>query len=513
MADYYVKSGSGVEFFQQNHAYSIGDRMVPVLSDNSGWAQWAKGMVWECTIGGTSASGNPTWPYPIANSTTVTSGDATFIARTPGFSSAGTPNWSFATILLEYVFKYQQLNHPDRVFISSNHSENRAAFYTLDFTGGGDSGVLVVSVNDSVAPPTTRLDGAVIACDQSITLDHYAHILGVTFRATGFNYVQGSFLFLEDCRIELTGGVDGASFYMAAANGDAAYRFKNTWIKFSHANQSIRSAAGSIGCPVLVWEGGGVDPAGTAPAGGDYPLFRDALHNTIELDGVDLSSLPTNARLISDHQTKFHARGVKMPTGWTPYLNLSNTELTSILTATDRYIHYIENGAEKHFFEAQFGRVYSEVGIYRQGGAEDGQIPYSFRMAAIAQAKFKYNPLRSLPIQVWTNTSGSPITITLELIHDSATALTNQQVWLEATYPGTNGVLVTTDSAPGILASASNLTSSSVSWVGTGSFSNPNKQKVAVTLTPQKAGYITLRVALATGTSKTIYVCPKAEVS
>ncbi len=54
-------------------------------------------------------------------------------------------------------------------------------------------------------------------------------------------------------------------------------------------------------------------------------------------------------------------------------------------------------------------------------------------------------------------------------------------------------------------------TAGSATWTTTG-LTNPNKQRLVVTFTPQKKGWMIGRVYLAKG-SKTIYVDPKRQAS
>ena len=92
--------------------------------------------------------------------------------------------------------------------------------------------------------------------------------------------------------------------------------------------------------------------------------------------------------------------------------------------------------------------------------------------------------------------------------------MTDQQIWLEVQYLGTSGFPLGAfidDAAADYLAVASNQTASSVAWTTTG-LTNPNKQKLSVTFTPQEKGFIhaVVKVAMA---SKTVFICPKLEIT
>jgi hypothetical protein len=160
------------------------------------------------------------------------------------------------------------------------------------------------------------------------------------------------------------------------------------------------------------------------------------------------------------------------------------------------------------------GDTYSETTIVRSGGASDGINPLSWRMVANATAKvFPVLPMVSGEFAIWNDTTGSARTVTVEFLHDSATGLKDNELWLELDYYGASGnpkgTLAT--SAPNVLASGSTLASSSATWTTTG-MANPNAQKVAVTFTPQLKGFFIATIKLAKA-SYTVYVDPKMTVT
>jgi hypothetical protein len=134
-------------------------------------------------------------------------------------------------------------------------------------------------------------------------------------------------------------------------------------------------------------------------------------------------------------------------------------------------------------------------------------------MVTNANAEFPMLTLDMPELHQWNDTTGSAITATVEILHDSATALTDKEVWLEVMYLGTSGYPLgsfATDTVD-VLATAANQASSSATWTTTG-MANPNKQALSVTFTPQEKGYIVATVRLAKA-SKTVYVCPKIDIT
>ena len=67
--------------------------------------------------------------------------------------------------------------------------------------------------------------------------------------------------------------------------------------------------------------------------------------------------------------------------------------------------------------------------------------------------------------------------------------------------------MIGNDAAASYLSSAADQESSGETWDTTG-MTNPNKQRLAVSITPREEGVIHATVRLAKA-SKTVYVCPK----
>ncbi len=159
------------------------------------------------------------------------------------------------------------------------------------------------------------------------------------------------------------------------------------------------------------------------------------------------------------------------------------------------------------------GVVTSETTIVKTGGASDGVTTLSHKMVSNANARLTI-PLPDFEMAKWNTTVGSAITVTVDVIWDSVTNLTNGEVWLEVEYLGTSGVPLgtrVTDRVADVLASTADQTASSATWTTTG-LTNPNEQKLEVTFTPQEAGFIIGKVMLGKA-STTIYVDNEMVVS
>lgn len=155
----------------------------------------------------------------------------------------------------------------------------------------------------------------------------------------------------------------------------------------------------------------------------------------------------------------------------------------------------------------------SETTLVRTGGSSDGTTALSWKVVSDTTATFN-RPFITPEIVQWNETTGSSVTATVEILRDSATNLTDAEVWLEVMYLGTSGYPLGTwisDCKADFLASEADQTTSSETWTTTG-MSNPNEQKLSVSFTPQEKGFVHARVCVAKA-SATLYVCPKVTLS
>lgn len=67
---------------------------------------------------------------------------------------------------------------------------------------------------------------------------------------------------------------------------------------------------------------------------------------------------------------------------------------------------------------------------------------YSQKMRGLATGPLFAFPLKSFPIGKWNALIGSPLTATIEIIHAQAADLNNDEVWMEFSYLGTSGFLL-----------------------------------------------------------------------
>ncbi len=148
-----------------------------------------------------------------------------------------------------------------------------------------------------------------------------------------------------------------------------------------------------------------------------------------------------------------------------------------------------------------------ETTIVKTNGATDGTTPISWLVSSNAKTKWSHQFVETPEIVRWNTTVGSAITCTIDVL-GSVTTLTNRQLWGEWQYLGISGRPLslfarntTTYNAPSSYQSIS-----AANWTSTG-ITNPVRQLVSTSITPQEVGFIHAKVMLA-HSSFSLYVDP-----
>ncbi len=509
MTAYYLKSGSGAAEFVASATYASGDRMVPRRADAGANYLVARKWVWECTTGGAAAGADPTWPASVTQDvTTVTSGGATFTARRPGYSSGTTANWSFATIYLDYAITAPTTTG-DVLYVSNNHAETVAG--TISPVAPVAS-MACVCVDDSSAPPTATATTASVTTtgNNNINIDAYskAYYYGITFTsgsgASGAaNIVPVGCLF-ERCNFVIATTHATSQIY----NSGGSYEMINCGVKFAAAGQGFLVSAGS---QVNIC-GGSLLSGGTSPT----VLFSGSNGGLLLMEDFDLSNASSSIVLVLGNGVgRFTFRNMKIPASWSGSLSSTTpTHLTSVFSL------FNGDSSGTNYVLSQFtfrGTTAHELTLVKTGGASNGTTPLSWKIVSTSSCGPVgcYSSRHFTPeIVRWNETTGSPITVTVDFLRDSATGLKNDEIWLEVSYLSESGSplgAMVSSAKSDYLATASTYTASTATWTTTG-MSNPNTQKMSVTFTPQLKGFIHATVKLAKA-STTVYVDPVLQIS
>ena len=503
---YYLKSGSGATERANSTAYTAGNRIVLLRTDTSANYLVCRKWVWECTTTGLSGAAVPTWPASVTqDTTTVTDNLAVWTARKPGYSSGTTANWTFAGIFQEYVAS--ACAGGDTIYESSNHAETATnaggVTWTFGSASGGGLPIQVLSVNDSVAPPTAVLTGGATTNSSggsSIVGNGYFNSVSIISTNASVNLHSGGSgsgrLVFENSTLG-TAANAAVGVTIGVLGGINCYsEFISTKFKLPFAGNYI-TLNGPIkmqGCSLA---------SGSAAVTTLFALANDRACINAVIDGCDWSACAAAVTIFSTaagNPSKVTIRNCKLPASWTGSLVTGITgdgfraEMLNCDSATTNYRMWIED---------RLGTIKSEATVVKTGGSSDGTTPLSWKMVSGASTilGFPSCALRSNEIVRWVTAVST--TFTVDVVTDNVT-LTNADFWIDVAYPNSATAplnTVVTSRVADSLTTATNLTSSSATWTTTG-LTTPIKQLVTLTFTPAAAGFaiVTLRLAKPTTT-------------
>ncbi len=200
-------------------------------------------------------------------------------------------------------------------------------------------------------------------------------------------------------------------------------------------------------------------------------------------------------------------RNIKLPANWTGKLlggAPANVSFRAIM-------HNATSGTTVYpmWEEDYAGKAVHESVVVKSGGANNG-APFSWKVTTSATASYPAVPFRSPEIPaLWNTVVGSPVTVSIDIVRDSATDLTDGEIWLAVQYGAETGAMTTFISSAkvSVLAAAVAVPVSTETWTTTG-LATPRKQRLSVTFTPARAGFIQGWVATAKP-STTLFIDPK----
>lgn len=483
------------------HAYSLGARVVCRFAYAT---TSARAYVYECTTAGTShGSTEPTWP----SSGTVADNDIVWTCRNP---NDGT--WDNASCYVYYVVNHAAVASGDSIYIHYQHNEN--VTYTLaSFVVNGSTDFnnplryySVDKTDDSIH------SGAIVRFSRNgyhLYFSGCIYSYGVSFQSNSAIrlYSESSAIILEGdgSTTLLLWGTDTARTFDFGSSSP----IKNS-LTILNGNVDIQTAGScfSPGGGNLVWKKGSI-----IAASGVTKLIDGNCHaRTCMFEDIDFSEIGNGATAtslvdVSDTVATCNMKFVrcKLPTdaGFTMTVGSWTHSNGRVL-----FHHCSSDNKAYDFYEQDFcGTVSDETTIVLPEGASDGTTSISLKMESNANALDRILGLESPSINAWTN-STTEKTFSIEVVHDSATALQNDEIWMELHYPvnNTDGLGGYASSRCGPLVAAADITDSTEPWTTTG-LTNPNTRKLSVTVTPGKKGPVMARVYLAKA-STTVYVDP-----
>lgn len=441
-----------------------------------------------------------------------------YVRSTDGSDADNGSTWALAKATLSGAAAIDSAG--DVIYVSDAHAESTAGAITIALAGTAASPTKIICGDDAAEPPTTSTTTGTITTTgaSAITLTNggSAFYQGLGFycgtgtTAANIGLINNnSTVNFSSCHLELVNTGSGASIN---ANGSGTHiHFHECTFKFAAAGQGILFSGSPC---MLVIDGGSLSSGGTSPT-----AFLKGAANwaEAEISGFDLSNASSTVNLCSGGVLGFRTvwKNCRLPASW------SGSAASGTMALFERHEVYNCDSADTNYrliIKDYAGTILSSTSVYNDAGATDGTTRISWEMASGANAEFPHLGLVSPEIVKWNETTGSAITATVEIVHNSQGSGTNgvlndDECWLEVMYLGTSGVPLgthITDRKSDVLAAATAQDTSSAAW--TGDSAGWDTQKLSVTFTPQEKGFIHARVIVAKA-SATVYVDPLITVS
>ena len=509
--------------WQANHAYATGARCVCTIAYAT---VAARAVVFECTDDGTShATTQPTWDVTVGN--TTSDGTVTWTARSPSDGS-----WDNASCYLAYVLNHASdtTNGGDTVYVDDGHAETTTV-YTYLGSKASNNPTKIFCVDKADNSLSTGASVTVDGWSNYIEFWYSGYSYGVCYKKAGYGvkidgtkaqtpYYVFRWMFESSGTsvnlFELSNSLVSACFVVHGTYGESYYSQGHCIVCNGAISMSNATCCFCIGFGLAEFRNIKLVAASEIT----YLLSADSgsttyLSGQTVFEDCDLSALCTGAtsRYLLNATKVFGFATIqfnrcKLPSG-EGFSVVYGSPLDKFPPSTLTLNHCSASNSVYDFYRYSFyGVIEDSISIYRSGGASNGTTPLSAKMVSSAKCIESFIALESVPITGWTS-STTEKTFTVEGVWDSATNIQDDEIWMELEYPADNssGLGAIAKDKCAVLGTPANQTASTETWTGTGGFSNENKFKLSVTVTPGKAGPICARVYLAKA-STTVYIDP-----
>lgn len=405
----------------------------------------------------------------------------------------------------------------DTLYVSQAHAETQAAVMTIALPGTVAEPNFVIGSNDAAEPPTAGSEAATISTSggNALNVNGSAFFEGLTFSAgdaanyanltinggTASSYRQVH----RKCKFRLVGTHPSNILAFGSGNGNT-----NCDTLLIDSTYKLSNASSVINLRGDVKIVGGSLEAGTAALTAIFKIGATSQPAYVFIDGFDASSMSSTVKMFSaaaQQNGVAVACGCKMPTGWVAD-NIAGDVGSYVFSRFEMYDTLPAGGSRIPFVVKDAGGLITpESTIVMSGGSEVG----SAKMGASALCTETGQTLELFPLSTKIASSGSAMIATVEFVHDSATPLTNADIYVDLYYPTATGEAVATTRRATFFSAVSDCPSSSAAWTTTG-LASPLKQKITVGFTPGAIGLVRAVVRLGKA-SKTVYVDTKLTVA
>lgn len=450
-----------------------------------------------------------------------------YVSSVDGSDADNGSTWALAKATLTGALAIA--TNADTIWLDPSHAESTAGAVTLTCPSSQGLRILCADARTS-EPPTglaTSASVAVGAAAAALTVGGFAYIYGVNFRGGTNNSstcvvsvltpATPGGMVLDNCVLDVRTANAGGRLDLGqnnnSANDNTYVSLLNCIVKFGATGQTISLRQGDIEIRGL-----SLDGAGSIPT--TLFSFAAGIQSNVIVEASDLSGRAfTNlVNVAAAAASSLLIRNCKIPASM-----VVTTGTHPGIGGPVVRMHNCDDGSTNYrIAEASWaGSVVSDTSVYNDAGADDGSGQgFSWKMTTNANALFPFALLESPEFVQWNTATGSSKTVTVEIVHDGASAFKDNEVWLEVQYLSATGTplgAIVTDRMANVLSTATAQATSTATWTGdTGTGPNGsttwNTLKLECSFTPQKAGYIHAKVVMAVP-SKTVYVDPLITVS
>lgn len=447
-----------------------------------------------------------------------------YVRSTDGSDADNGTTWALAKATLSGAAAIDAAG--DVIYLSQNHAESGASS-SCAFAGTNANPVRIIGGNDAAEPPTSLSSAPTVTVTGTTCLVNggvYVYGVNWVFTSTSsfsptFNSSNGFFEVYDTCKFFYTGAAGSPVIGFGSGGGGAhgITELRNCQFKLGGSGHRIQ-ADHDLYIYGGSWASGGTNPTGIFTMSSTRPT-------NLLIDGFDFTNLSTTFNIIqstTEGSCNAIIRNCKLPASWTGGpLASGQAKLGSRIC-----MYNSDNGDTNYrvWIEDYGGTIRDETTIVRSGGASDGTTPISWKMSTSANTAYPTSVLYSDWISQWNETTGSSLTATVEIVHDTNVAagqgagtssrFQDNEIWLEVFYSNDASFPLyasATDKPANILTAAADQTDSSVTWTTTG-LTTPVKQKISVPFTAQNKGVVYARVCMAKA-SKVCYVDPKVTIA
>lgn len=450
-----------------------------------------------------------------------------YVRSTDGNNADSGATWALAKATLAGAAAIDAAG--DNIWLSQSHAESTAGSVSFTFEGTRASPSKIVAANDGAEPPTAVATASITTTGVStisiaLPANGSAYFYGITWNigsgantgVLGLTIGGTAEIVFESCDfiIVATGASSQISLNVTTASPICTWR--NCRIKFGATGQNIQITGN--GAYQLHWQGGSVISGSSTPSSTNAIFSSGGTGSgSILVENVDFSNFSSGVHIHNGLSSgangllSFVIRNCQLPASW------SGSLVRQAIVGTTRYSLYNCSAGSQNYklwIECAEGNIRDETTLVRTNGATDGTTPISWKLTASSTNVFPTNYLVTDDIAFYNDDdSGTTKNVIIHILHDSATNLTDADIWIDVEYLGSSSTPLASlisDRTADPLTTAVDQDASLAVWTTTG-LTNPNKQQLSVSIAPQMKGFILLRVCLAKA-SKVVYVCPKFEV-